>query len=269
MILVVAFLLISVFAHDKLLPPLVDLPPGVNLQRIADVTEGHEDLYLASDYPYRAFNAYLWLSVLSATGSTNLEGAHFEWDGVLFGMYDGRDGPLVHITSDRYCVGLVSVKISLATGDEVTLKSWLPTKDGCWMYYTHWEAQPGVDEFGEEWPYTLMDWNSYTGYMQYATDLNASWCDYASLYGGTNSCDSFRGIGDAMTSSCGEVFYKYRTPNITLVQDGDELIQYFAQGRTRRYRPMLDSSLVEQLDVRSNRSRIPDWLEPSLVPCKI
>eukprot|EP01055_Gregarina_sp_Pseudo9_P001642 Gregarina_sp_Pseudo_9__1641@NODE_2102_length_1148_cov_332_299369_g1940_i0_p1_GENE_NODE_2102_length_1148_cov_332_299369_g1940_i0NODE_2102_length_1148_cov_332_299369_g1940_i0_p1_ORF_typecomplete_len278_score4_79PilP/PF04351_13/0_2_NODE_2102_length_1148_cov_332_299369_g1940_i0111944 len=265
--LAAVFLLINALAYDKLLSPHLDLPPGVNLQRMADETEGHEDLYLASDYPFRTLNGFLWVGVLSATGSTNLEGAHYEWDGVILpSMVYEADRPLIHIVSDQYCLGLVSAKITLASGEEITLKSWMPTKDGCWMSQVRWEAQAGVDEFGEEWPYILIEWYPFSPVISYAVNPEAIWCSEIFLYEGTNPCDSFRGTGVPIDSRCGEMLYKYRTSNVTLVADGDELVQYFAQGRSRRYKPVLDSSLIEELDRRSNRSR--HRQEPFLVPCK-
>eukprot|EP01055_Gregarina_sp_Pseudo9_P001944 Gregarina_sp_Pseudo_9__1943@NODE_2338_length_1034_cov_170_283417_g2153_i0_p1_GENE_NODE_2338_length_1034_cov_170_283417_g2153_i0NODE_2338_length_1034_cov_170_283417_g2153_i0_p1_ORF_typecomplete_len270_score2_80_NODE_2338_length_1034_cov_170_283417_g2153_i0122931 len=214
-------------------------PPDLKLNRIPDVIEGHEDLYLASEFPYRTDNGFQWVGVLSSTGATSLEGAHFDWSNVAInGRFDAYSA-LAYITSYKYgYIGMVEVKVTLANGEEVTLKSWLETKTGCWTNTPWYESLPGVDEFGEEWPYMLLRWYPQGAEVIYGTATD-SWCQAPTIYSGSNPCDSFRGFGTEPSPSeqCGEIPSKYQAYNITIVQDGDGIIQYYTQGRSRRFTP--------------------------------
>eukprot|EP01055_Gregarina_sp_Pseudo9_P002369 Gregarina_sp_Pseudo_9__2368@NODE_2674_length_914_cov_79_908571_g2120_i1_p1_GENE_NODE_2674_length_914_cov_79_908571_g2120_i1NODE_2674_length_914_cov_79_908571_g2120_i1_p1_ORF_typecomplete_len256_score4_65_NODE_2674_length_914_cov_79_908571_g2120_i166833 len=236
-LLVFLFLFVVTTAQESLTPLFLQPPPGLQLERIAEVVEGHEDLYLASEYPYITAYGYVWVGVLSSTGSTNLEGAYFEWSGVFISATHDQHGALAHVASVREFMGVIEVRVSLANGEEITLKAWLPIKTGCWTNTPWYEAFPEVDEFGEEWPYMELMWNPAGGLITYLKD--SEWCAEIHLWGGTNSCESFRGFGTepGPPEFCGEIPSKYQTNNITIVQDGDGIIQYYAQGRSRRFTP--------------------------------
>eukprot|EP01055_Gregarina_sp_Pseudo9_P002263 Gregarina_sp_Pseudo_9__2262@NODE_2594_length_942_cov_63_943522_g2378_i0_p1_GENE_NODE_2594_length_942_cov_63_943522_g2378_i0NODE_2594_length_942_cov_63_943522_g2378_i0_p1_ORF_typecomplete_len266_score1_74_NODE_2594_length_942_cov_63_943522_g2378_i0143907 len=234
------YLLLFVFtaAQKNFTPLFLQPPPDLKLRRIADVIEGHEDLYLASEFPYRTAYGYVWIGVLSSNGSTNLEGAYFEWSGVFISGSQEQHGALVHVGSFPELMGIIEVQVSLANGEEATLKAWLPKKTGCWTNTPYYEAFPEVDEFGEEWPYMEIIWNPVEGLLTYGKG-DSTRCGDISLWGGTNPCDSFRGFGTepGPPTYCGEIPSKYQTNNITIVQDGDGIIQYYAQGRSRRFAP--------------------------------
>eukprot|EP01055_Gregarina_sp_Pseudo9_P001889 Gregarina_sp_Pseudo_9__1888@NODE_2295_length_1054_cov_147_378325_g2112_i0_p1_GENE_NODE_2295_length_1054_cov_147_378325_g2112_i0NODE_2295_length_1054_cov_147_378325_g2112_i0_p1_ORF_typecomplete_len245_score5_72_NODE_2295_length_1054_cov_147_378325_g2112_i085819 len=238
----VSIFLVGFAAEQKTSTLLFPQPPlNLKLERIPDVIEGHEDLYLASEFGYRTPWAFEWVGVVSSTGATSLEGASFEWVNAetIPGMMGG-DSPLVYMLSGSGYDGLLAAKVTLANGEEVSLKSWLPTKTDCWTNHRgQYASPPGVDEFGEEWPQMNLSWFPQGPFIMYCP-LGTTQCGAVTVYTGTNPCDGFRGFASspAPPDICGEVPAKYQTNNITIVQDGEDIIQYYAQGRSRRFSPV-------------------------------
>eukprot|EP01055_Gregarina_sp_Pseudo9_P001722 Gregarina_sp_Pseudo_9__1721@NODE_2167_length_1116_cov_404_705664_g1995_i0_p1_GENE_NODE_2167_length_1116_cov_404_705664_g1995_i0NODE_2167_length_1116_cov_404_705664_g1995_i0_p1_ORF_typecomplete_len272_score17_18PAW/PF04721_17/0_005PilP/PF04351_13/0_065_NODE_2167_length_1116_cov_404_705664_g1995_i0175990 len=261
--------LVSIFlflttAQENLSPLLSQPPSDLKLERISDVVEGHEDLYLASEFPYRTDHGVQWVAVFSSTGSTKLENAYFEW-GNVWTAFEQHDAMAYVASFEGQSMGMVEVKVSLANGEQITLKSWLPTKTGCWTNTPRYEAFQEVDEFGEVWPYMKLQWDPTADVIMYGI-ANKEWCGNIMLYGGTNPCDSFRGLTTEPTPPkyCGEIPSKYQSNNLTIVQDGDGIIQYYTEGRSRRFTPTPEQpgkkiATNDLTTVAPNRNAIVQW----------